>query len=113
MDADYSQIELRVLSHISKDKVMQSAFNNGIDVHKVTASQVFDVPLDEVTKAMRSKAKAVNFGIVYGISPFGLSEQLNIPRKEAATLIEEYFIQYPNIKKYIDDVRFDKGDKYI
>lgn len=101
VDADYSQIELRVLSHISKDETMQNAFNNGIDVHKVTASQVFGVPLEEVTKQMRSKAKAVNFGIVYGISEFGLAKNVGTSWKEAKEYIDTYLQKYHGIREFM------------
>ncbi|MBQ2890554.1 MAG: DNA polymerase I, partial [Clostridia bacterium] len=103
-DADYSQIELRVLSHIAGDENMQSAFLNNIDVHTQTASQVFKVPLDSVTSEMRTSAKAVNFGIVYGISDYSLSQDLNISFKEAKQYIDGYFENYPNIKLYLDNV---------
>lgn len=103
IDADYSQIELRVLAHISEDETMIEAFKNGADIHAITASQVFEVPLEEVTKQMRSEAKAVNFGIVYGISDFGLASNIGINRKKAKTYIEKYFEKYPNIKKYMDN----------
>lgn len=102
IDADYSQIELRVLAHISGDETMIEAFKNGEDIHAITASQVFGVPLEEVTKQMRSEAKAVNFGIVYGISDFGLASNIGINRKKAKIYIEKYFEKYPNIKKYMD-----------
>ena len=111
MDADYSQIELRVLAHISKDQVMQNAFNNGIDVHKVTASQVFDVPLDEVTKAMRSKAKAVNFGIVYGISEFGLAKNIGTSWREAKDYIEKYLNKYSGIHTYMTEIVKEAKEK--
>lgn len=104
VDADYSQIELRVLSHISDDENMQNAFLKNIDVHTQTASQVFKVPIDEVTPEMRTRAKAVNFGIVYGISDFSLSQDLKISFKDAKGYIEGYFENYPNIKKYLDGV---------
>lgn len=103
-DADYSQIELRVLSHISKDETMISAFNNNIDVHKVTASQVFDVPLDEVTKQMRSKAKAVNFGIVYGISEFGLAKNVGTSWREAKDYINTYLSKYHGIREFMENI---------
>lgn len=103
MAADYSQIELRIIASLSGDKNMIEAFRNHYDIHAATAAKIYKLPMKEVTSDLRRNAKSVNFGIVYGISPFGLSEQLNIPRKEAATLIEEYFVQYPDIKKYIDD----------
>lgn len=102
IDADYSQIELRVLSHIADDATMIEAFKNGDDIHAITASQVFGVPLEEVTKQMRSEAKAVNFGIVYGISDFGLATNIGTSRKKAKAYIEKYFEKYPNIKKYMD-----------
>ena len=102
IDADYSQIELRILAHISGDKNMVDAFNQNQDIHAITASQVFDVPLDEVTKQMRSEAKAVNFGIVYGISDFGLGANIGISRKKAKMYIDKYFEKYPGIKEYLD-----------
>ena len=104
LDADYSQIELRVLAHISDDEHMIQAFNNGEDIHKQAASKVFKTPIDQVTKAQRSDAKAVNFGIVYGISDFGLGEQLGISRKKAKQYIEEYLEQYSGIKKFMEDI---------
>ncbi|MBR7167277.1 MAG: DNA polymerase I, partial [Bacteroidales bacterium] len=103
MAADYSQIELRIIASLSGDKNMIEAFKSHYDIHAATAAKIYKLPMEEVTSDLRRNAKSVNFGIVYGISPFGLSEQLNISRKEAATLIEEYFVQYPDIKKYIDD----------
>lgn len=102
LDADYSQIELRVLAHISGDENMIHAFNSGEDIHAMTASQVFGVPLEEVTKQMRSEAKAVNFGIVYGISDFGLATNIGTSRKKAKEYIEKYFEKYPGIKSYMD-----------
>ncbi len=104
IDADYSQIELRVLAHLANDKKMQEAFSNDIDIHTKTASEVFDTPIDEVTKLQRSEAKAVNFGIIYGISDYGLSQNLNIPRKRAKEYIENYLDTYPQIKKYMKDI---------
>ena len=104
IDADYSQVELRVLAHISKDENMMHAFLNDEDVHKQAASKVLGIPIDEVTKEQRSSAKAVNFGIVYGISDFGLSEQLGISRKEAKNYIEQYLEKYSGIKKFMDDI---------
>ncbi len=103
MDADYSQIELRVLAHIAGDETLINAFCNNQDIHRLTASQVFHVPFDEVTPLQRSNAKAVNFGIVYGIGSFSLSQDLGITRKEAEQYIAAYFAKYPNIKKYLDD----------
>ena len=104
LDADYSQIELRVLAHISNDENMIQAFNNGEDIHKQAASKVFKTPIEQVTKAQRSDAKAVNFGIVYGISDFGLGEQLGISRKKAKQYIDEYLQQYSGIKKFMEDI---------
>ena len=103
IDADYSQIELRILAHISDDKNLIDAYNHSKDIHAATASLVFHVPLEEVTKEQRSNAKAVNFGIVYGISSFGLSNDLSISRKEAEQYIKDYFISYPGIKNYLDN----------
>jgi DNA polymerase-1 len=104
VDADYSQIELRVLASISGDESMIDAFKHGEDIHTKTASQVFDVEIDEVTSELRSAAKAVNFGIVYGISDFGLSQNLHIPVKKAKTYIDTYLAKYPRIKEYMDNV---------
>ena len=104
VDADYSQIELRVLAHISQDKNMLQAFKNGEDIHKQVASKVFNVPLDKVTKEQRSSAKAVNFGIVYGISDFGLANQLGVPNKIARGYIQEYLNKYSGIKHFMDDI---------
>ena len=102
LDADYSQIELRVLAHMSGDEKLIQAYREAEDIHRLTASQVFHVPLDEVTALQRRNAKAVNFGIVYGISSFGLSQDLSITRKEAAEYIEKYFETYPKIKGFLD-----------
>ena len=103
MDADYSQIELRVLASMSGDEQLIEAYRQDADIHRITASKVFHVPQDEVTPLMRRNAKAVNFGIVYGISSFGLSQDLSISRKEAAEYIEKYFETYPGIKAFLDD----------
>ncbi len=103
LSADYSQIELRIVAEISKDPNMLEAFQQQQDIHAATAAKVYGIPLEEVTSDMRRNAKMVNFGIIYGISAFGLSQRLNIPRKEAAFIIENYFIQYPTIKKLMDD----------
>lgn len=100
--ADYSQIELRIIASLAHDRHMTEAFKKGFDIHAATAAKIYGIAMDEVTKDQRRNAKSVNFGIVYGISAFGLSEQLDIPRKEAADLIDEYFAQYPDIKIYID-----------
>ena len=103
MDADYSQIELRILAHMSEDSQLIEAYREEEDIHRMTASKVFHVPFDEVTPLQRRNAKAVNFGIVYGISSFGLSQDLSISKKEAASYIEEYFRTYPGIKAFLDD----------
>ena len=103
LDADYSQIELRVLAHLSGDETLIDAYNKDADIHAITASEVFDVPLDEVTDLMRRKAKAVNFGIVYGISSFGLGQDLDISRKEAEGYIEKYFATYGKVKDFLDE----------
>lgn len=104
VDADYSQIELRVLAHISKDPKLIEAFVNNEDIHRKTASEVFNVPMEEVTPLMRSNAKAVNFGIIYGISDFGLARDLNISRKEAKEYIDNYLKNYINVKEYMDNI---------
>ncbi|QHW00687.1 DNA polymerase I [Spirosoma endbachense] len=102
MSADYSQIELRIMAAFSGDQTMLDAFNNDVDIHTQTASKVFHVPISEVTTEMRRKAKTINFGIIYGISAFGLSQRLKIPRKEAAQIIDEYFAEFPAVKAYMD-----------
>ncbi|MBQ3201442.1 MAG: DNA polymerase I [Clostridia bacterium] len=114
VDADYSQIELRLLAHMSGDESMIRAFREGDDIHRRTASEVFGVPFDAVTSAQRSAAKAVNFGIVYGISDFGLARNLNITRKEAAHYIELYLMRYPGIHRYMkDSVEAGKRDGFV
>ena len=105
VDADYSQIELRVLAHIADDEHMIEAFNNNEDIHRQTASKVFDIPMKEVTSKQRSDAKAVNFGIVYGISDFGLGEQLGISRKQAKLYIEQYLDKYQKIKEFMENIK--------
>ena len=100
--ADYSQIELRVMAELSGDTAMREAFQSGTDIHRVTAAQAYKVDLENVTREMRDKAKTVNFGIIYGISAFGLQQRLNIPRQEASALIEHYFEKYPGVRSYID-----------
>ncbi|MCJ8167174.1 DNA polymerase I [Pontibacter sp. E15-1] len=102
ISADYSQIELRIMADFSDDPTMKEAFRNGIDIHASTASKVFHVPLEQVDSEMRRKAKTVNFGIIYGISAFGLAERLGIPRREAADIIEAYFQEFPAVKEYMD-----------
>jgi DNA polymerase I len=112
--ADYSQIELRIIAALSEDKNMQEAFINGEDIHTATAAKVFGVNLEDVDREMRGKAKAVNFGIIYGVSAFGLSQNLDIPRKEAAEIIETYFEKYPKLKEYMDNnVVFAKEHGYV
>ena len=112
MAADYSQIELRVIAALAKDEAMISAFKNGEDIHKATAAKVFEVPPEEVSREQRSNAKTVNFGIVYGVSAFGLSQQTDMSRKEAKAAIDGYFRTYPGIKEYMDkqvSIARDKG----
>ena len=114
VDADYSQIELRVLAHLSGDERLIRAYRDAEDIHRITASQVFHIPFDEVTPLQRRNAKAVNFGIVYGISSFGLSQDLSISRKEASEYIEKYFETYPGIKNYLDGLVEDaKKNGYV
>ena len=102
MDADYSQIELRILAHMSEDAQLIEAYQMEEDIHRITASKVFHTPFEEVTDLQRRNAKAVNFGIVYGISSFGLSQDLSISKKEAADYIEQYFETYPGVKRFLD-----------
>ena len=111
MDADYSQIELRVLAHMSDDEELIQAYQMDQDIHRITASKVFNTPFEEVTDLQRRNAKAVNFGIVYGISSFGLSQDLSISRKEAADYIEQYFATYPKVKEYLDKLVSDAKEK--
>ncbi len=114
LDADYSQVELRILASLSGDEQLIAAYQHADDIHAVTASQVFHVPLSEVTPQLRRNAKAVNFGIVYGISAFGLSEGLSISRKEAKSYIERYFETYPGVKTYLDgEVAYAKEHGYV
>lgn len=103
LSADYSQIELRIIAEISKEENMLDAFSKGIDIHTATAAKVYGIGIEDVDSTQRRNAKAVNFGIIYGQSAFGLSQNLNIPRKEAAEIIEQYFAQYPGIKRYMSD----------
>lgn len=113
LSADYSQIELRIIASLSGDEKMIQAFKDGKDIHAATAANVYDVPLEEVTSTMRRNAKMVNFGIIYGISAFGLSQRLSIPRSEAAALIDQYFKQYPGIKQYMDEcIAFARKHEY-
>lgn len=111
IDADYSQIELRVLAHMSGDENLIGAYQKAQDIHRITASQVFHVPFEEVTSLQRRNAKAVNFGIVYGISSFGLSQDLSITKKEAAGYIESYFETYPGVKRFLDQLVKDAKDR--
>lgn len=114
VDADYSQIELRLLAHMSKDTELIEAYASEADIHRMTASKVFHIPFDEVTDLQRRNAKAVNFGIVYGISSFGLSQDLSITRKEAAAYIEQYFATYPQVKAFLDGlVSSAKANGYV
>ena len=114
LSADYSQVELRIIAGFSGDKSMIEAFKNGIDIHTTTASKVYNVPLENVTPEMRRNAKMVNFGIIYGISAFGLSQRLNIPRKEGAAIIENYFKEFPTIKSYMDgSIEFARQNGYV
>jgi DNA polymerase-1 len=110
LSADYSQIELRIMAAFSKDESMLDAFNNGLDVHKATAAKVFHVPLEEVTSDMRRKAKTVNFGIIYGVSAFGLAAQLGISRTEAKEIIDQYFVEFPKVKTFMDKSITDARD---
>ena len=103
LSADYSQIELRIMAHLSEDRNMVEAFNRGLDIHAATAAKINHIPVEEATPEMRRQAKTANFGIIYGISVFGLSERLNIPRAEAKTLIDGYFATYPGVKRYMDE----------
>ena len=112
--ADYSQIELRIIAELSEDPKMIEAFTSGTDIHTATAARVFNVGMDQVTREMRSSAKAVNFGIAYGMSAFGLSERLNIPRREAADIIEQYFATYPGIASYMEKTKaFAREHGYV
>lgn len=114
LSADYSQIELRLAAEISGDENMLEAFRQRLDIHQATAARVYNVALADVTKEMRSKAKMVNFGIIYAISAFGLSQRLGIPRKEAAELIENYFVQYPKLRNYMSDtLEFARHHGYV
>lgn len=109
--ADYSQVELRIMAHLSQDKTLLKAFAEGVDVHKATAAEVFGVPLDEVETEQRRAAKAINFGLIYGMSAFGLAKQLNIGRYEAQDYIDVYFARYPGVKAYMDKTREQAHDR--
>ena len=108
LSADYSQIELRIMASFCEDETMMKAFQNGEDIHTSTAAKIFKVPIEEVNSDMRRKAKTANFGIIYGISAFGLSQRLSIPRKEASEIIDNYFLQFPAVKSYMDNI-INKG----
>ena len=105
ISADYSQIELRIMAHLSGDKNLTHAFNNNIDVHSATASEIFNISLEEVTPENRRSAKAINFGLIYGMSAFGLTRQLGIPRHEAQTYLDTYFERYTGVRKYMDSTK--------
>ena len=107
VDADYSQIELRVLAHIAEDSTMQEAFCSGVDIHTATAAQVFGIPVEQVTPLQRRHAKAVNFGIVYGISEFSLAEDIGVPRYEAREYIDNYLTNYSGVRRYMKQVVAD------
>ncbi len=111
LSADYSQIELRIIASMSNDEAMKEAFRQGLDIHTATAANIYNIPLDQVDRDMRRNAKSVNFGIVYGISAFGLSENLGIPRKEAAEIIDQYFTTFPGIKKFMDSTMASAREK--
>ena len=112
--ADYSQIELRIMAHLSQDEHMIEAFRSGADIHSATAAKIYGIPVEEVTGDMRRKAKTANFGIIYGISIFGLAERLNIPRAESKELIEGYFKSYPGVRDYMDEsIRIAKEKGYV
>ena len=114
LSADYSQIELRIMAHVTKDPGLVEAFANKVDIHTRTAAGVYGVPLEEVTRDMRSRAKGVNYGIMYGIGAFGLARNIGIPQKEASDIIQRYFAAFPNIRKYMDDtVQFARKNGYV
>ncbi|MCU0392080.1 MAG: DNA polymerase, partial [Thermoflexibacter sp.] len=114
VSADYSQVELRIMASFSKDTAMVEAFRQGKDIHTATASKIFKVPENEVSSDMRRKAKTANFGIIYGISAHGLSQRLNIPRKEAAQIIDAYFAEFPAVKTYMDEaIHFAQDHEYV
>jgi len=111
---DYSQIELRILAHVAEIDALKQAFRDGLDIHAMTASEMFDVPLDQMTSDIRRQAKAINFGVIYGISGFGLARNLRIPRAEAQGFIDRYFERFPGIKEYMDQtVQFAKENECV
>ena len=105
LSMDYSQIELRLIAHIAEERSMLSAFNNGVDIHLDTASKIFNKNKNEITSDLRRSAKAINFGIIYGISPFGLAKQLKCSNSEAKEFIDSYFLRFPNIRSYMDEIK--------
>ena len=105
VSADYSQIELRIMAHLSRDKGLLTAFAEGKDIHRATAAEVFGLPLESVSSEQRRSAKAINFGLIYGMSAFGLARQLNIPRKEAQKYMDLYFERYPGVLEYMERTR--------
>ena len=111
MSADYSQIELRVLAHIADIKALKEAFAEGADIHATTASQMFNVPLDQMDGELRRRAKTINFGIIYGIGPYGLSQRLGIPFEDAKSYIAAYFEQYPGIKDFMDQAKAEAKEQ--
>jgi DNA polymerase-1 len=114
LSADYSQIELRLVAELSEDENMLEAFTNKLDIHTATAAKVYNVPLEEVTKEMRYKAKSVNFGIIYGQGAFGLAENINVSRTEAKGIIENYFVQFPKVKAYMNNnIQFARENGYV
>ena len=114
ISADYSQIELRIMAHLSKDKNLTHAFNNNLDIHSATAAEVFGVSLDEVAQDQRRSAKAINFGLMYGMSAFGLTRQLDIPRAEAQKYLDTYFERYTGVKEYMENIKAKaKEDMYV
>jgi DNA polymerase-1 len=111
VSADYSQIELRIMAHLSGDAGLQQAFAQGLDVHRATAAEVFNVPLDQVTSDMRRNAKAINFGLIYGMSAFGLARQLKIDRSTAQQYVDLYFTRYPGVKDFMDRTRIQAREQ--
>jgi DNA polymerase-1 len=103
--ADYSQVELRIMAHFSGDETLIRAFSQGEDIHRATAAEVFEVPVDQVTPEMRRRAKAINFGLIYGMSAFGLAKQLGVGREEAGQYIERYFQKYPGVRQFMEETR--------
>ncbi len=114
MSLDYSQIELRILAHVAGIDALKAAFRDGQDIHAMTASEMFDVPLDQMTSDIRRQAKAINFGVIYGISGFGLARNLRIPRDQAQGFIDRYFERFPGIRAYMDDtVAYAKAHEHV